>query len=59
MPTLGVTYSQLQTISAAIEEFYDSEENFLKDQIINDPKDTETIVATSVNLHNEIGRAHV
>lgn len=52
MPTLGVTHSQLQTIMSALEEFYDSEENFLADQIINDPKDMDTIIQTSVNLHN-------
>ena len=52
MHTLKVTEAQLHTIMNALEEFYDSEENFLRDQIINDPKDTETIIATSVNMHN-------
>jgi len=52
MKTLVVTESQLLTISNALEEFYDSEEHFLSDQIINDPKDIETIILTSVNLHN-------
>lgn len=49
---LNVTVSQLQTISDALGEFYDSEKNFLEVQIKDDPNDTETIIHASVNLHN-------
>ena len=52
MPLITVTDSELDTIVQALEEFYDSEKSFLKVQIVDDPNDTNTIIETSVNLHN-------
>lgn len=52
MALLFVTESELQTILDALEEFYDSEKNFLEVQVKDDPDDTTTIIHTSVNLHN-------
>lgn len=52
MPILVMSKSEMDTLSEAIEEFYDSEIEFLKTQVKNDADDIDTIIGASVNVQN-------